>query len=337
MHKLVVFSGVQPSGGLTIGNYIGAIQQWVKMQYNYRCMYCIADLHAITMYNNPDKLRQISLDTLALYLACGVDPESSTVFFQSHVPAHSQLHWLLNCYTYFGELSRMVQFKEKLEKNRESINVGLFNYPILMASDILLYQTNFVPVGEDQRQHLELTRDIAMRFNYRYGPVFVIPEILTLKFGSRIMSLLDPIKKMSKSDHNSNNVIRLLDDADMITKKINRAVTDSDYPSIIRYDPVNKPGISNLLVILASFNRQPVEYVERIFQKKTYSQLKMEVIQSISSVLKILQNRYYIERSNEDRLYYILYNGSRRAQKEANLILKKVYKVMGFVSLENKI
>lgn len=333
MCRSVVFSGVQPSGNLTIGNYIGAIQQWVKLQHDYQCVYCIADLHAITVYNNPRMLRKTSLDTLALYLACGIDPDSSIIFFQSHVPAHGQLHWLLSCCTYFGELNRMIQFKEKIKKdNTERINIGLFNYPILMASDILLYKTNLVPVGDDQRQHLELTRDIAERFNYMYGPIFVIPKILTPRFGATIMSLLNPIKKMSKSDCNVNNVIRLLDDVDVITKKINRAVTDSDCPAVIQYDPIRKPGISNLLIILSSFSGQSLESIEKMFRKKTYSQLKMEVIHSIFSVLKILQHRYYFERSNEDKLYRILRNGSQKARIQANLMLKEVYEIMGFVS-----
>lgn len=330
MYKPIVFSGVQPSGNLTIGNYIGALQQWIKMQYDYRCIYCIVDLHAVTMYNDPDRLRKISLDTLALYLACGIDPNNSTIFLQSHVPEHSQLNWLLSCYTYFGELSRMVQFKEKLEQNREEINVGLFNYPVLMASDILLYQTNLVPVGEDQRQHLELTCDIARRFNRIYGSVFVIPEILTSIFGSKIMSLLHPIKKMSKSDCNANNVIRLLDGIDIITRKINRAVTDSDHPPVIKYDPVSKPGISNLLVILSSFSNQSIEDLEKIFKKKTYVQLKNAVIRSIVPILERLQNRYYIERADEDKLYRILYDGSQSARIQASLMLNRIYKVMGF-------
>lgn len=335
-YKSVVLSGVQPSGGLTIGNYIGAIQQWVNMQYEYRCMYCIVDLHAITIYNDPNRLYQMSLDTLALYLACGVNPDNSTIFLQSHVPEHSQLSWLLNCYTYFGELYRMVQFKEKLKANREKINIGLFTYPILMASDILLYQTNLVPVGEDQRQHVELARVIAKRFNRIYGSIFVIPEILVSTFGSKIMSLLDPMKKMSKSDCNVNNVIRLLDDIDVIKKKINGAVTDSNNPPVIQYDPINKPGISNLLVILSSFSKYSVEYLEHIFKKKTYLQLKSEVIRSMLPVLIQLQNRYYIERSNENKLCRILYDGSKNARIQANLMLKKIYKVLGFVSIDNK-
>lgn len=331
MCKLIVFSGAQPSGNLTIGNYVGAIQQWVKIQYNYKCIYCIVDLHAVTTYNDPDQLHKISLDTLALYLACGIDPENNTIFLQSHVPEHSQLSWLLSCYTYFGELNRMVQFKEKLKWNKDEVNIGLFSYPILMASDILLYQTNLVPAGEDQRQHLELVRDIAKRFNRTYGSIFVIPEILISTFGSKIMSLLNPIKKMSKSDCNSNNVIRLLDNIDVITKKVGGAITDSDNPPLIKYNPIDKPGISNLLVMLSNFSGQSIEYLEKKFKKKTYSQLKMEVVQSILPVLIKLQNRYYIERSNEEKLYRILHNGSQIARMQAKMMLKKVYKKIGFV------
>lgn len=335
MYKSIVFSGAQPSGGLTIGNYIGAIQHWVSMQYDYRCLYCIVDLHAMTTCNySVQQLRRESLDTVALYLACGINPDSSTIFLQSHVSEHSQLYWLLNCYTYFGELTRMVQFKERLARSAEKINVGLLNYPVLMASDILLYQTNLVPTGEDQKQHVELTRNIAARFNRIYGPVFVIPEILISSIGSKIMSLLDPTIKMSKSDSNSNNVIRLLDTTAMIAKKINRAVTDSDDPPVIRYDPIDKPGISNLLVILSSFSKKSIKCLESFFLKKTYSQLKNEVIQSISLALTKLQNRYYIERSNEDKLECILYNGSNSARKKANIMLKKVYKVLGLVTLK---
>lgn len=332
MYKRIVFSGAQPSGSLTIGNYIGAIQHWVSMQYDYKCWYCIVDLHAITARNNAGGLLSCRvLDTLALYLACGINPDNSTIFLQSHVPEHSQLYWLLNCYTYFGELMRMVQFKEKIVQGTEEINVGLFNYPVLMASDILLYQTNLVPTGEDQKQHVELVRSVAKRFNRIYGPVFVIPEILISVVGSKIMSLLNPTKKMSKSDCNVNNVIRLLDDINMVAKKINRAVTDSDCPPIIRYNPVDKPGISNLLMILASFSNKSIEYLENFFQKKTYFQLKHEVIQSVSLTLKQLQDRYYVERSNEEKLYRILHNGSNSARIQASIMLKKVHNALGLI------
>lgn len=336
INKPIVFSGAQPSGRLTIGNYIGAIRQWVKMQHNYQCIYCIVDLHSATNYNNLRQLNKTSLDTLALYLACGIDPNNSTIFIQSHVPEHSQLNWLLNCYTYFGELNRMNQFKEKLAQQKESINIGLFNYPVLMASDILLYQTNLVPVGSDQKQHLELTRNIAKRFNYKYGTIFVIPEICIPVYGSRIMSLLEPNKKMSKSDNNSNNIITLLDDINTISEKIKRAVTDTDNPPMIKYDPINKPGISNLLEILSGINEQPIKYLEKLFKKKPYFYLKNEVIQSISSMLTKLQKRYYTERANEDKLRYILYMGAEKARKRANITLQRVHKAMGLLNINYK-
>ena len=252
MTKPIVFSGAQPSGELTIGNYMGALRQWVNMQDDYHCIYCIVDQHAITVRQDAQKLRKATLDTLALYLACGIDPEKSTIFVQSHVPEHAQLGWALNCYTYFGELSRMTQFKDKSARYAENINAGLFDYPVLMAADILLYQTNLVPVGEDQKQHLELSRDIAQRFNALYGEIFKVPEPFIPKSGARVMSLLEPTKKMSKSDDNRNNVIGLLEDPKSVVKKIKRAVTDSDEPPVVRYDVQNKAGVSNLLDILSS-------------------------------------------------------------------------------------
>ncbi|WP_159715086.1 tryptophan--tRNA ligase [Blochmannia endosymbiont of Camponotus nipponensis] len=332
MNKPIVFSGVQPSGALTIGNYIGAIRHWVKMQYDYQCMYCIVDLHSVTNRSNLHQLHKTSLDTVALYLACGIDPNNTTIFIQSHVPEHSQLQWLLNCYTYFGELNRMTQFKEKLVQHKENVNIGLFNYPVLMASDILLYQTNLVPVGSDQKQHLELTRNIAKRFNYTYGTIFVVPEVSIPVCGSRIMSLLEPNKKMSKSDYNSDNFIALLDDIKVVSKKIKHAITDTDQPPIIKYDPINKPGISNLLDIFSGINEQPISYLEEIFKEKTYSQLKNELVQSMSSVLIKLQDRYYAERSNEDRLRYILHIGAKKAQKQASITLRKVHQAIGLLS-----
>lgn len=330
MNKPIVFSGCQPSGRLTIGNYIGAISQWIKMQYSYKCFYCITDLHAITAKKSIYSFSQVSLDTLALYLACGIDPKVSTIFVQSHVVEHSQLHWILSCCAYFGELQRMIQFKEKSNEYKSEINIGLFSYPILMAADILLYQTNLVPVGEDQKQHLELVQSIAKRFNRKFGTVFTIPHMLVSKVGSRIMSLLEPDKKMSKSDQNFNNYITLLDDIQLISKKIERTVTDSDNPPIIHYDPIKKPGISNLLAILAGMTECSILYLEEVFKKKTYFQLKSAVIEVLSTKLKKLQSRYYCERADETKLNGILSVGAQKASHQANLTLKQVFKVIGF-------
>lgn len=333
MSKPVVFSGIQPSGHLTIGNYIGAIQQWVKMQKNYHCIYCIADLHALTTSKNAHNLRTISLDTLALYLACGINPDISTIFVQSDVLEHSQLNWILNCYTYYGELNRMVQFKEKSNRyKKNSINIGLFNYPVLMAADILLYQTNFVPVGEDQKQHLELICDIARRFNKNFGEVFIIPKVIIPKLGSRVMSLLDPLKKMSKSDSNSNAYITLLDDIVLISKKIRQATTDSDYPALIAYDPIRKPGISNLLTILSGINGQSICYLESMFKNQTYLELKNYLIQSLSLMLQKLKMRYLNERADENKLNHILYMGAIKARNFAHITLEKVYKSIGLTN-----
>lgn len=240
--KPIVFSGAQPSGELTIGNYMGALRQWVNMQDDYDCIYCIVNQHAITVRQDPSELKKRTLDTLALYLACGIDPKKSTIFVQSHVPQHSQLSWVLNCYAYFGELSRMTQFKDKSARHAENINAGLFDYPVLMAADILLYQANQIPVGGDQKQHLELSRDLALRFNALYGDIFTVPEPFIPQGGSaRVMSLQDPTKKMSKSDDNRNNVIALLEDPKSVAKKIKRAVTDSEEPPRVHYDLENKP------------------------------------------------------------------------------------------------
>ena len=245
--KKRIFSGVQPSGHLTIGNYLGAIKNWVELQDDYDSFYCIVDLHALTVRQDPKELRRRSLSVFALYLACGLDADKNTIFVQSHVSAHAELAWILNCYTYMGELSRMTQFKEKARRHKDNINAGLFTYPVLMAADILLYQAHLVPVGADQKQHLEITRDIAQRFNSIYGDVFVIPEAYIPKVAARIMNLQEPTKKMSKSDENENAFISMLDTSDVIMRKFRRAVTDSE--AQVRYDEENKPGISNLMNI----------------------------------------------------------------------------------------
>ena len=320
MAKPIVFSGVQPSGELTIGNYLGALRNWVKMQEDYECIFCVVDLHAITVRQDPAALRKATLDVLALY------------FVQSHVPEHTQLSWVLNCYTYFGEMSRMTQFKDKSARYAENINVGLFDYPVLMAADILLYQAKSVPVGDDQKQHLEITRDIANRFNALYGDIFTVPEIFIGKAGARIMSLQDPEKKMSKSDDNRNNVVTLLEDPKSVTKKIKRAVTDSDEPPIVRYDVQNKAGVSNLLDILSAVTDKPVADLEKEFEGKMYGHLKTAVADEVSHLLIGLQERFHQYRNDEALLDKILREGAAKARAKAQETLEKVYEAVGFVA-----
>lgn len=332
MSKPIVFSGAQPSGELTIGNYMGALRQWVQMQDDFHCIYCIVDLHAITVRQDADALRKATLDTLALYLACGIDPEKSTIFVQSHVPEHTQLSWILNCYTYFGELSRMTQFKDKSSRYAENINAGLFSYPVLMAADILLYQTNQVPVGEDQKQHLELSRDIASRFNALYGDVFKMPEPFIPKSGARVMSLLEPGKKMSKSDENRNNVIGLLEEPKSVIKKIKRAMTDSEEPPVIRYDVKEKAGVSNLLDILSGVTGKSIPDLEQHFEGKMYGHLKGEVADAVSTMLETLQARYHEFRNDEALLEKVMRDGAAKARAQASETLKKVYQAVGFVA-----
>ncbi|MGL6117797.1 tryptophan--tRNA ligase [Plesiomonas sp.] len=329
--KPVVFSGVQPSGELSIGNYMGALRQWVKMQDEYDCLFCIVDLHAITVRQDPTTLRKATLDTLALYLACGIDPAKSTIFVQSHVPEHTQLGWVLNCYAYFGELSRMTQFKDKSSRYAENITAGLFDYPALMAADILLYQTAQVPVGEDQKQHLELTRDIAHRFNTLYGDIFRIPEPFIPKVGARVMSLLEPTKKMSKSDDNRNNVIGLLEDPKSVTKKIKRAMTDSAEPPVVRYDVAEKPGVSNLLDILSGVTGKSISELEAEFEGKMYGHLKGAVADAVSGMLTELQQRFATFRADEAYLEQVMREGAEKASARAQATLSSVYQAVGFV------
>jgi len=337
MSKPIVFSGAQPSGELTIGNYMGALRQWVKMQDDYECIYCIVDLHAITVRQDAEKLRKATLATLALYLAVGIDPKKSTIFVQSHVPEHTQLSWALNCYTYFGELGRMTQFKDKSARyetsNSESITAGLFDYPVLMAADILLYQTNQVPVGEDQKQHLELSRDIASRFNAIYGDVFTVPEPFIPKSGARVMSLQEPTKKMSKSDDNRKNVIGLLEDPKAVTKKIKSAMTDSEEPPVIRYDIKNKPGVSNLLDILSGVTGKAIPELEAEFEGQMYGHLKGAVAEAVSGMLTDVQERFNRFRSDEAYLQEVMKEGAEKARARASVTLKKAYEAIGFVTL----
>ncbi|OCG21259.1 MULTISPECIES: tryptophan--tRNA ligase [unclassified Gilliamella] len=331
MSKPIVFSGAQPSGELTLGNYLGALKNWVALQGEYDCVYCIVNQHAITVRQDPNKLRKATLDTLALYLACGIDPQKSTIFVQSQVPAHAQLGWALNCYTYFGELSRMTQFKDKSSRHSENINAGLFDYPVLMAADILLYQANLVPVGDDQKQHLELSRDIAMRFNALYGDIFTVPEPFISKVGARVMSLQEPTKKMSKSDDNRNNVIGLLENPKDIEKKIKRAMTDSDEPPVVRYDLKNKAGVSNLLDILTGVTGKPITELEKEFEGKMYGHLKTEVAAQVIDMLTTLQAKYHQYRDDESYLFAIMQEGAEKAYSKAEPTLKKVYDAIGFV------
>lgn len=331
MSKPIVFSGAQPSGELSLGNYLGALRNWVKLQDDYDCIYCIVNQHAITVRQDPEKLKKATLDTLALYLACGIDPSKSTIFVQSQVPTHAELAWVLNCYTYFGELSRMTQFKDKSARHAENINAGLFDYPVLMAADILLYQANRVPVGDDQKQHLELTRDIASRFNVLYGEIFKIPEPFIAQAGARVMSLQDPSKKMSKSDENRNNVIGLLENPKDVEKKIKRAVTDSDDPPIVRYDVKNKAGVSNLLDILTGITGTPIAELEQQFEGKMYGHLKTEVATQVSAMLAQLQERYYQYRNDEDILFDIMHDGAKKATARSQATLNQVYDAIGFI------
>ncbi|MCL2915323.1 tryptophan--tRNA ligase [Shewanella corallii] len=332
MTKPIVLSGAQPSGELTIGNYLGALRQWVAMQDSHDCLYCVVDLHAITVRQDPVKLREACLDTLALYLACGVDPQKSTVFIQSHVPQHTQLGWALNCYAQMGELNRMTQFKDKSQKHANNINVGLFGYPVLMAADILLYQANEIPVGQDQKQHLELTRDIATRFNNIYGDTFTIPEPFIPKEGARVMSLQDPTKKMSKSDDNRNNVVGLLEDPKAVLKKFKKAMTDGDNPPVIRYDIENKPGIANLMSILSGVTGRTIADIEAEYADQAmYGQLKVATGEAVVAMLEPLQERYRQYRADQAFLNQVMRDGAEKAQARAEKTVKDVYEKIGLI------
>jgi len=329
--KPTVLSGCQPSGQLTLGNYLGALRQWVAMQETHDCLYMIVDLHAITVRQDPEKLNLACLDGLALYLACGIDPNKSTIFMQSHVPEHAQLGWVLNCYTQMGELNRMTQFKDKSQNNQSNVNVGLYAYPVLQAADILLYQANEVPVGDDQKQHLELTRDVATRFNNIYGDVFTLPEPFIPKDGARVMSLQEPMKKMSKSDLNPNNVIGLLEDPKKLTKKIKKAVTDSDEQANIYFDIEEKPGVSNLLSLLSATGGKSIDSLVPQYTDKMYGHLKGDVADAVVSLLGPIQSEYARIRQDIPYLYEVMHQGSAKARDKASDTLAKVYKALGFI------
>lgn len=310
---------------------MGALRQWVNMQQDHDCLYMLVDLHAITVRQDPKALYEACLDGLALYVACGIDPEQSTIFIQSHVPEHAQLAWIMNCYTQMGELNRMTQFKDKSAKNVTNINVGLYSYPALQAADILLYQANKVPVGEDQKQHLELTRDIATRFNNLYGDVFTLPDPYIPEFGARIMSLQEPDKKMSKSDTNPNNFVGLLEEPKKVAKKIKRAVTDSDEQARIYFNPQEKPGVSNLLTLLSCATGKTVEQLVPEYEDKMYGHLKTDVADAVVALLEPIQQRYHALRSDRAALDMIMRDGAEKASERAAKTLANAYQAVGFI------
>ena len=327
--KKRMLSGIQPSGELTLGSYLGAIRNWSERSDQFDCYYFMADLHTITVRQTPADLRRRTLSQLAAYIACGLDPEKNTLFIQSHVPQHTQLGWVLDCYTMFGELSRMTQFKAKSAQHAENINAGLFTYPCLMAADILLYQADLVPVGEDQKQHCELTRDIAVRFNNIYGDVFTVPEPYIPKVGARIMSLSTPENKMSKSDTDPNGCVYLLDEENVMMKKFKRAVTDSEMD--VRFDPVNKPGISNLMQIYACATGRDYAAIEQEFAGQGYGTFKKAVGEATVEMCRPIREE--TQRLLKDKAYLegVYRSGAEKAGYIANKTLRKVYKKVGFV------
>lgn len=331
MTQPVLLSGIQTSGAMTIGNYVGAISQWLKLQQDHECYFMLADLHAVTVRQDPKQLHERTLDGLAMYMACGLDPKKSTLFVQSQVPEHAQLNWLLNCYTQMGELNRMTQFKDKSAKNEQNINVGLYSYPVLQAADILLYQADQVPVGDDQKQHLELTRDIATRFNNLYGDIFTLPNPFIPEQGARIMALQDPGKKMSKSDENPNNFILLLDELKKIEKKVKKAVTDTDEQARIYFDTKEKPGVSNLLTLLSVSTGKSVAELVPEYEDKMYGHLKVDTANALVAMIEPIQARYKELRSDEAELTKIMKASAEKASEKAAPTLAKAYEAVGFV------
>lgn len=324
-----MLSGIQPSGELTLGSYLGAIRNWKERADEFDCYYFMADMHTITVRQTPADLRRRTMTQLAAYIACGLDPDKNTLFIQSHVPQHAQLAWVLNCYTMFGELSRMTQFKAKSAQHAENINAGLFTYPALMAADILLYQADCVPVGEDQKQHCELTRDIAERFNNVYGQTFKVPEPYIAKVGARIMSLSTPENKMSKSDTDPNGCVYLLDKPEVMARKFKRAVTDSEM--CVRFDPVNKPGISNLMQIYSCATGKDYETIQREFAGQGYGVFKTAVGDSVIEMCRPIREETDHLLSDKAYLQSVYRNGADKAAYIANKTLRKVYKKVGFV------
>ncbi len=326
--KKIIFSGIQPTGTFTLGNYIGAIRNWGPLQEEYNCIYSIVDLHAITVKQDPVKLRQNTLQAYALLLACGIDPEKSIVFIQSHAKTHAELSWVLSCSTQFGELSRMTQFKDKSQKHADDVNAGLFTYPVLMAADILAYQADLVPIGADQKQHLELARNVAQRFNNKYGEFFTIPEPYIPKVGARVMSLQEPLKKMSKSDENVNATIFILDDKDTIIRKFKRAVTDSD--TEIRYAD-GKDGINNLMTIYSAVTAKSFEEIEKEFSGKGYGDFKIAVGEAVADSLQPVRDNFAKLMQDKDYLKKCYTEGAQKGLSISQKVVSKVYRKVGFV------
>lgn len=324
--KKILYSGMQATGTLTLGNYLGALKNWVTLNEEYECIYGVMDLHSLTLRQAPAEFRKNARSLYALYVAAGLDPEKNCIYYQSHVSGHAELSWILGCFTYMGELNRMTQFKDKASKHTDNINAGLYTYPVLMAADILLYQADVVPVGVDQKQHLEITRDIAQRFNALYGDVFTIPEAYIPKTGAKIMSLQDPQKKMSKSDENANAAIMLLDDRDSILRKFKRAVTDSG--SEVRYAQ-DKPGVSNLMEIYSCVTGRDYAAIEQEFAGKGYGEFKMAVGEAVADCLKPLQARYQELMADKGYLDAMIKQNDEKAQAYAQKTLRKVQKKVG--------
>lgn len=328
--KKIIFSGVQPSGIITLGNYLGAVKNWVDLQKDYNCIYSMMDLHSITVRQTPVELRKRTLELLAFYIASGIDPKENVLFVQSHNSAHAELGWVLNCYTYMGELQRMTQFKDKSAKHADNINAGLFTYPVLMAADILLYQTDLVPVGKDQMQHIEICRDIAQRFNGIYGDVFKIPEGFMPKAGAKVMSLQEPTKKMSKSDENPKAYISMLDDFNVIAKKIKSAVTDSEGIVEYREGDDTKAGINNLITIMAAVSGKTVEEIASEYSSSGYGTFKNDVAEAVVEAIRPIREEYDKLIADKKYLMDICTEGAQKARAISNKTLRKVYKKVGF-------
>jgi tryptophanyl-tRNA synthetase len=330
--KKVILSGMQPTNDLTIGQYCGALRNWVQLQHEYDSLFCVVDMHAITVRQDPPTLRKRTLDVAAMYMAAGIDPNVATLFIQSHVPQHAELTWVLTCLTGFGECSRMTQFKDKSAQHADNVNVGLFTYPILMAADILLYNADLVPVGEDQRQHLELTRNLAERFNFHYSPTFTVPEPFIPEVGAKIMSLQEPTKKMSKSDPNDKATIFLVDTDDQIRNKIKRAVTDSG--TEITYDEVKRPGITNLMTLYHVTTGRSFGDIEQQFANSGgYAPFKEAVAEAVVEFVRPIRDRYTAIRTDQDGLLKVLADGAEKARDRARKTVRKVYKKTGFVQI----